>query len=305
MNELFQIDHIKELSLAAELFLSCSILQLTFFSISSTYLQQKQKSIILRQQIYLVGALLVWLSSILLLNEDLLTANTLSSNNSIINDYLSFTSKLTVCFTSIVFLLIVKIALKDELIQNNFEYVILILISIIGLLILCSSNDLMTAYLSIELQSVAFYIMASFKKNSCYSVESGLKYFIIGSLSSALFLFGTILTEYFFVVSYIWLDLETSIIIPFTEFSESLAAGGDWCSCEGANFRESLRPYDPTKVLVRSVEMVSVSEDKHEIIKNSKIPETPLYDKKQLFRDLLLASCCIMWVYVFLKCIQE
>jgi len=56
---------------------------------------------------------------------------------------------------------------------------------------LCSSNDLITAYLSIELQSVAFYIMSAFKRNSSYSIESGLKYFIIGSLSSALFLFGS------------------------------------------------------------------------------------------------------------------
>ena len=56
---------------------------------------------------------------------------------------------------------------------------------------MCSSNDLMTAYLSIELQSVAFYIMSAFKRNSGYSIESGLKYFIIGSLSSAFFLFGS------------------------------------------------------------------------------------------------------------------
>ena len=69
----------------------------------------------------------------------------------------------------------------------------LVLISILGLLLLCSSNDLITAYLAIELQSVAFYIMAAFKKNSTYSIESGLKYFIIGSLSSAFFLFGSAL----------------------------------------------------------------------------------------------------------------
>jgi NADH-quinone oxidoreductase subunit N len=80
---------------------------------------------------------------------------------------------------------------EDKTVQNNFEYTVLILISVFGLLLLCSSNDLITAYLSIELQSVAFYIMAAFKKNSTYSIESGLKYFIIGSLSSAFFLFGS------------------------------------------------------------------------------------------------------------------
>jgi NADH:ubiquinone oxidoreductase subunit 2 (subunit N) len=85
----------------------------------------------------------------------------------------------------------ITISYEDKTIQNNFEYVVLILISIFGLFLLCSSNDLITAYLAIELQSVAFYLMAAFKKNSTYSIESGLKYFVIGSLSSAFFLFGS------------------------------------------------------------------------------------------------------------------
>jgi len=68
---------------------------------------------------------------------------------------------------------------------------VLITISILGLLLLCSANDLITAYLSIDLHSIAFYIMSAFKRNSSYSIESGLKYFIIGALSSAFFLFGS------------------------------------------------------------------------------------------------------------------
>jgi NADH:ubiquinone oxidoreductase subunit 2 (subunit N) len=90
-----------------------------------------------------------------------------------------------------VYLTIINVSFRDEPIQNNFEYAVLITISILGLLLLCSSNDLITAYLAIELQSVAFYIMSTFKRNSSYSIESGLKYFIIGALSSAFFLFGS------------------------------------------------------------------------------------------------------------------
>lgn len=56
---------------------------------------------------------------------------------------------------------------------------------------MCSSNDLLIAYLSIELTSFALYILASFQKNSSYSVESGIKYFIVGSISSAFFLLGS------------------------------------------------------------------------------------------------------------------
>jgi NADH:ubiquinone oxidoreductase subunit 2 (subunit N) len=117
--------------------------------------------------------------------------NEFSSNNFIINDYLSFATKLMICITSAAFLTIINTSFRDEPIQNNFEYVVLITISILGLLLLCSANDLITAYLAIELHSIAFYIMAAFKRDSSYSIESGLKYFIIGALSSALFLFGS------------------------------------------------------------------------------------------------------------------
>jgi len=188
--ELFQIYHLKEMSLSAELFLSCSILQLTFYAISTAY-QRRAGFVILNQQIYYIGSLLIILSLFLLLNEDLLVMNSFSSNNFIINDYLSFATKLMICITSAAFLTIINISFRDEPIQNNFEYVVLITISVLGLLLLCSANDLITAYLAIELHSIAFYIMSAFKRNSSYSIESGLKYFIIGALSSAFFLFGS------------------------------------------------------------------------------------------------------------------
>ena len=188
--ELFQIYHLKEMSLSAELFLSCSILQFTFYAISTAY-QRRAGFIILNQQVYYIGSLLIILSLFLLLNEDLLIMNSFSSNNFIINDYLSFATKLMICITSAAFLTIINISFRDEPIQNNFEYVVLITISVLGLLLLCSANDLITAYLAIELHSIAFYIMAAFKRNSSYSIESGLKYFIIGALSSAFFLFGS------------------------------------------------------------------------------------------------------------------
>lgn len=178
------------MSLSAELFLSCSILQLTFYAISTAY-QRRTGFVILNQQVYYIGSLLIILSLFLLLNEDLLIMNSFSSNNFIINDYLSFATKLMICITSAAFLTIINVSFRDEPIQNNFEYVVLITISVLGLLLLCSANDLITAYLAIELHSIAFYIMSAFKRNSSYSIESSLKYFIIGALSSAFFLFGS------------------------------------------------------------------------------------------------------------------
>ena len=74
---------------------------------------------------------------------------------------------------------------------NYFEYSILILFALLGIFFICSSNDLITAYLAIELQSLSFYLMAAFKKDSAFSVDVGLKYLILGAFSSSLFLFGS------------------------------------------------------------------------------------------------------------------
>ena len=65
------------------------------------------------------------------------------------------------------------------------------MLSILGLLLLVSSNDLITAYLAIEMQSLSFYVLATFKRESAFSTESGLKYFILGAFSSGLILFGS------------------------------------------------------------------------------------------------------------------
>jgi len=72
---------------------------------------------------------------------------------------------------------------------NSFEYIILILFAIFGLILLCCSNDLITAYLAIEVQSLSFYLLAGYKKNSIFSTESGLKYFVLGAFSSSMFFF--------------------------------------------------------------------------------------------------------------------
>nr|WCH57981.1 NADH dehydrogenase subunit 2 [Calliblepharis sp.] len=73
---------------------------------------------------------------------------------------------------------------------NSFEYWILILIALLAILLITQAYDLLFIYLAIELQSLAFYILSSFKRTSEFSTEAGLKYFILGAFSSALLLFG-------------------------------------------------------------------------------------------------------------------
>ena len=72
----------------------------------------------------------------------------------------------------------------------RFEIPTLLLFSTLGMMIMISSKDLMIMYLSIELQSLSLYVVASIKRNSIESAESGVKYFILGALSSGILLYG-------------------------------------------------------------------------------------------------------------------
>ncbi|MCA0045278.1 NADH-quinone oxidoreductase subunit NuoN [Celeribacter litoreus] len=73
----------------------------------------------------------------------------------------------------------------------KFEYPILVLFSTIGMMVMVSSGDLMTLYVGLELMSLALYVIASFRRDSVKSTEAGLKYFVLGSLSSGLLLYGS------------------------------------------------------------------------------------------------------------------
>ena len=72
----------------------------------------------------------------------------------------------------------------------QIEYPILILSSILGMMVMISSNDLIVFYIGLELQSLALYVLAAMKKDSKTSSEAGLKYFILGSIASGFLLFG-------------------------------------------------------------------------------------------------------------------
>ena len=78
------------------------------------------------------------------------------------------------------------ISLKIE----KFEIPVLIMFSCLGMLIMICSNNLMSIYLGIELQSLSLYVLAAIKRDSLYSAESGVKYFVLGALSSGILLYG-------------------------------------------------------------------------------------------------------------------
>ncbi len=73
---------------------------------------------------------------------------------------------------------------------ERFEYPILIVLATLGMLMMLSANDLISLYLGIELQSLALYVVAAIHRDSVRSTEAGLKYFVLGALSSGMLLYG-------------------------------------------------------------------------------------------------------------------
>jgi NADH-quinone oxidoreductase subunit N len=133
-------------------------------------------------------------------------------SNVLINNSLITTIKLIIVFTAIII-----INLPSNLFNSN-EFTILILISVLGMNIIISSKDLIMLYLGIELLSLSLYILAAIKRNSEYSTEAGLKYFILGAVASGIYLFGSVIiylitgsTEYISIENY--LNYETTINI--------------------------------------------------------------------------------------------
>ncbi len=73
----------------------------------------------------------------------------------------------------------------------RFEYPILIALAVVGMMVMVSAADLMTLYMGLELQSLALYVVTALRRDSIKSTEAGLKYFVLGALSSGLLLYGS------------------------------------------------------------------------------------------------------------------
>ena len=104
-------------------------------------------------------------------------------------DKLSIYMKILALVFTFFVLLISKDYLKINSI-NKIEYPILIIASLLGIILMISSNDIIIFYLGLELQSLCLYILASFKKEDGKSAEAGLKYFVLSALASGLLLYG-------------------------------------------------------------------------------------------------------------------
>ncbi|SMF74561.1 NADH-quinone oxidoreductase subunit NuoN [Candidatus Pelagibacter sp. HIMB1321] len=129
------------------------------------------------------------ITSIIVFNETINIQETYLFNNSIIIDYLSSFMKIITLLAAFIVLAISKKYLDDFKI-SKIEYPILILSSVLGMMVMISSNDLIIFYMGLELQSLALYVLATFNRNNLKSSEAGLKYFVLSALSSGLLLYG-------------------------------------------------------------------------------------------------------------------
>ena len=163
-----------------ELFLSLSIM----FSLIIGVFKKKSSKLI--QNISLV---ILLITAVIIFNETLGINEVKLFNNSIIIDYFSSLMKILTILSAFLVLAISSNYLKIFKIFK-IEYPILILSSVLGMMIMISSNDLIVFYMGLELQSLALYVLATFNRDQLKSSEAGLKYFVLSALSSGLLLYG-------------------------------------------------------------------------------------------------------------------
>ena len=163
-----------------EIFLSLSIM---FLLILGVFKEDSAKLIQNISQIVLL------ITAVITFNETLGIKEITLFNGSIIIDYLSSFMKIVTLIAAFLVLVISTNYLKTFNIFK-IEYPILILSSVLGMMVMISSNDLIVFYMGLELQSLALYVLATFNRDQLKSSEAGVKYFVLSALSSGLLLYG-------------------------------------------------------------------------------------------------------------------
>ena len=163
-----------------ELFISLSIM---FLLILGVYKKEGTKLT------FNISLLVLLITAIITFNETFAISRTTLFNDSVVIDYMASLMKIITLLGAFLALIISSSYLKTFKIFK-IEYPILILSSVLGMMVMISSNDLMVFYMGLELQSLALYVLATFNRDQLKSSEAGLKYFVLSALSSGLLLYG-------------------------------------------------------------------------------------------------------------------
>ena len=166
--------------LLPEIFISLSIM---FLLVLGVFKNNSSKII------FNTSLLVILVTAVITVNETFSVNRTTLFNDSIIIDYMASLMKLITLISAFFVLLVSYNYLKIFKIFK-IEYPILILSSVLGMMVMISSNDLMVFYMGLELQSLALYVLATFNRDQLKSSEAGLKYFVLSALSSGLLLYG-------------------------------------------------------------------------------------------------------------------
>jgi|TARA_B110000967_G_scaffold15601_1_gene14759 NADH-quinone oxidoreductase subunit N len=140
------------------------------------------------------GALSIWLTSgVFLLLAAIIglssAPDTTSFNGMFVDDNFARFAKVVILLSAATVLVMGQdYAAKHDMLK--FEYPLLVALSVVGMMVMVSAGSLLTLYMGLELQSLALYVIAAFRRDSAKSTEAGLKYFVLGALSSGLLLYG-------------------------------------------------------------------------------------------------------------------
>ncbi len=140
------------------------------------------------RHISLIAVALMIGAAILTLLGQGASANALFDGAFRIDDFAVF-SKIVI-FVAAAFAILMSIGTLPGEELGRFEYPILIILAVFGMSLMVSASDLISLYMGVETQSLALYILAAFNRDSRRSTEAGLKYFVLGALSSGLLLYG-------------------------------------------------------------------------------------------------------------------
>ena len=110
-------------------------------------------------------------------------------NGQFVSDDFTVFMKILILLGTFLSLIMSQSYLKRED-MRRFEYPVLMLFATVGMMMMVSANDLIALYLGLELQSLSLYVLAAFKRDTTRSSEAGLKYFVLGALSSGMLLYG-------------------------------------------------------------------------------------------------------------------
>ena len=163
-----------------EIFISLSIM---FLLILGVFKKDSSKLIFNTSQLILL------ITAVITINETFSVNRVTLFKDSVVIDHMSSLMKIITLLGAFLVLTISTNYLKTFKLFK-IEYPVLILCSVLGMMVMISSNDLIVFYMGLELQSLALYVLATFNRDQLQSSEAGLKYFVLSALSSGLLLYG-------------------------------------------------------------------------------------------------------------------